>query len=127
MCGCNKARNEHNAARAAAAVAAAAAAAAAAALPTVDTSIWGPPLWNDFVGDASLAFVSAGFYIVIYADDLNAFKGYDRRTANTVIFNNLRSRRGELHEWGRANQATFDASKEHVINDRRRMRQFYWY
>ena len=46
MCGCNKARNEHNAARAAAAVAAAAAAAAAAALPTVDTSIWGPPLWK---------------------------------------------------------------------------------
>ena len=54
-------------------------------------TVWGPPLWNDFVGDASLAFVSAGFYIVIYADDLNAFKSYHRRIADSMIFDDLRS------------------------------------
>ena len=78
-------------------------------------TLWGPTLWNAFVGDASLVFVSAVFYIVIYADDLNAFKGYHRRTANIVSFDDLRSRQGELHKWGRANQVTVDAGEEHFF------------
>ena len=59
--------------------------------------------------------MSAGFYIVIYADDLNSFKGYDGRTANARIFDDLKSRQGELHKWGRANQVTFDAGEEHFF------------
>ena len=73
--------------------------------------MYGVPPWNAFVGDASLVFVSAGFYIVIYADDLNAFKGHHERTANSVIFDDLKSRQGEFHKWGWAIQVTFDAGK----------------
>ena len=46
-------------------------------------TVWGPTLWNAFIGDASMVFVSAGYCIVIYADDLNAFKAYDRSISNT--------------------------------------------
>ena len=76
-------------------------------------TVWGPTLWNAFIGDASLVFVSAGYCIVIYADDLNAFKAYDRSISNAGIFADLQSRQIELHTWGRANRVTFDAGKEH--------------
>ena len=74
-------------------------------------AVFGPSLWNAFVGDAAIVFESAGFCIVIYADDLNAFKAYDRSMSNNVILADLRSRQAELHKWGRANRVTFDASK----------------
>ena len=76
-------------------------------------TVWGPTLWNSFIGDASMVFVSVGYCIVIYADDLNAFKAYDRSISNAGIFADLQSRQIELHTWGRANRVTFDAGKEH--------------
>ena len=75
-------------------------------------TVWGPSLWNAFVGDVPVVFVSAVFFIVIYADDLNAFKAYDRVLSNGLVFEDLRSRQSELHRWGRANRVTFDAGKE---------------
>ena len=60
-----------------------------------------------------MCFVSAGYCIVIYADDLNAFKDYDRSISNAGIFADLQSRQIELHTCGRANRVTFDAGKEH--------------
>ena len=75
-------------------------------------TVFGPSLWNSFVGDASIVFECAGFCIVIYANDLNAFKPYHRSLSNTAILADTRSRQVELHRWGRANRITFDASKE---------------
>ena len=48
-------------------------------------TVWGPTLWNAFVGDASCVFLSAGFYIIIYGDDFNAFKAYDRNVSNSTV------------------------------------------
>ena len=75
-------------------------------------SVWGPTLWNAFVGDASCVFLSAVFCIIIYADDLNAFKAYDRNVSNSTVLSELRTRQLELHRWGKANRVTFDAGKE---------------
>ena len=75
-------------------------------------TVWGPTLWNVFVGDASIVFESAGFSVVIYADDINAHKAYDRSISNVSVFEDLRCRQRELHRWGHANRVTFDAGKE---------------
>ncbi len=75
-------------------------------------TVWGPTLWNVFVGDAAIVFESAGFSVVIYADDVNAFKAYDASTPNATILADLRARQAELHRWGLANRVSFDAGKE---------------
>ena len=53
------------------------------------------------------------FFIIIYVEDLNAFKAYDRKVPNAVVFSDLRSRQVELHRWGKANRVTFDVGKSH--------------
>ena len=63
-------------------------------------TVLGPSLWNAFVGDTSIVFESVGLCIVIYANDLNAFKAYHRSLSNTAILADLRSRQPELHRWG---------------------------
>ena len=78
-------------------------------------TVWGPPLWNAFFGDSVVAIRSAGFDVIIYADDLNAFREYDLGIANDILFANMRACQAELHTWGRANQVVFDAGKEHMI------------
>ena len=37
-------------------------------------TIWGPPLWNHFFGDAKYAIKEANFIESISVDDLNAFQ-----------------------------------------------------
>ena len=75
-------------------------------------TVWGPTLWNVFVGDVVVVFESVGYSIVIYADDINAFKAFDRSVPNSAVFDDLKRRQVELHRWGFANQVTFDAGKE---------------
>ena len=77
------------------------------------STIQGPTVWNACVGGVLLMFVWAEFYIVIYADDLNAFQVYVKGTANILNFDDLRSRQGEFHKCGRANQVTFETGKQH--------------
>ena len=60
-------------------------------------TVFGPSLWNSFVGDASIVFECAGFCIVIYANNFNAFKPYHRSLSNTAILVDLRSRQLELY------------------------------
>ena len=74
-------------------------------------TVCGPTLGNAFVVDASCVFLSAVFCIIIYADDLNAFKAYDRKVANTTILPDLQSKQLELRRWDFANRATFDVLK----------------
>ena len=75
-------------------------------------TVWGPSLWNCFVGGVACVVKARGFTIVIYADDINIFKRYPSKIANEVIFGDLRSCQKDIHNWGRANQITFDAGKE---------------
>ena len=75
-------------------------------------TVWGPSLWNVFVGDVACVVKAHGFSIVIYVDDVNIFKQYPARIVNSRIFEDLRLIQRETHAWGSANQITFDAGKE---------------
>ena len=59
-----------------------------------------------------MVFESAGFSVVIYADDIDAFKAYNRDFGNDLVFADLKLRQAELHRWGAANQVKFDSGKE---------------
>ena len=75
-------------------------------------TVWGPSLWNVFVGDAAVVFESAGFTVVMYADDVNAFKAYPSSMSNACALADMKLRQAELHRWGLANRVTFGAGKE---------------
>ena len=75
-------------------------------------TVWGPGLWNSFFGDSHAVLTSSGFSVVIYADDLNSFKQFKSDISNTHVLHDLHLAQDALHEWGRANQVTFDAAKE---------------
>ena len=49
-------------------------------------TVWGPTLWNCFYGDACYAIRGCDFEEIIYADDLNCFKCFDRSVSNETIF-----------------------------------------
>ena len=75
-------------------------------------TVWGPCLWNSFIGDSAAVVWAHGFYIVIFADDINAYKAYPAVLSNDHIFHDMNECQSSLHKWGQANQVMFDASKE---------------
>ena len=77
-------------------------------------TVWGPCLWNAFFGDSVWAVRFEGFDVIVFADDLNAFKEYPLNTLVETIVAAMRRCQLELHKWGAANQAVFDAGKEHM-------------
>ena len=95
---------------------------AGASSPPLDLSdmvfqgtVWGPPLWNAFFGDSACAIRAAGFDVIIYADDLNAFREYNLGVSDILLFADMRECQRELRTWGKANQVVFDAGKEHMV------------
>ena len=68
-------------------------------------------LWNAFFGDCIAVIRLTGFDLVVYADDLNAFKPYPRCLSNSAIQNDLHDCQLTTHRWGVANSVTFDAGK----------------
>jgi len=84
-------------------------------------TVWGPMLWNVFYGDASKAIRKKSFTEIVFADDLNAFKRYDSKVETDTILKEMEACQNELHEWGKANQVTFDAKKEsqHILSRKR--------
>jgi hypothetical protein len=76
----------------------------------------GPLLWNLFY--ERLPIQKASFTEVVYADDLNGFRIFSAETNNEDIQKSLQLCQRELHAWGRANQVSFDASKEssHILS-----------
>ena len=80
-------------------------------------TVLGPPLWNVFYADAADAVHVHDFLEVIFADDLNCFKDFNLSAENEAIVEDMKKCQGELHKWGRANQVSFDASKEsmHIL------------
>ena len=77
-------------------------------------TVWGPCLWNAFFGDSVWAVRFEGFGVIVFADDLNAFKEYPLNTLVETIEAAMRRCQLELHKWGAANQVVFDAGKEHM-------------
>lgn len=81
-------------------------------------TVTGPMLWNVFFEDARRA-INEWFYTeVVYADDLNAYRIFSSTVSNDIIKKTIDSCQHELHEWGAANQVSFDASKEsqHILS-----------
>ena len=80
-------------------------------------TVLGPQLWNAFYSDAAIAVNLYGFLEIIFADDLNCFKDFGLSVENTTLVQNIKRCQKELHKWGRANQVTFDPSKEsmHIL------------
>ena len=80
-------------------------------------TVWGPPLWNAFYGDARTAVHKCGFTEVVFADDLNAFKEYSASTPDETLHSDMEQCQTEVHKWGAANQVAFDPAKEskHIL------------
>lgn len=57
---------------------------------------------------------------MVFADDLNAFKAFDQTTDNKEVLATATHCQEKLHEWGRANQVSFETTKEsfHVLSHR---------
>ena len=91
-------------------------------------TVLGPPLWNIYYADAAIAVKLHGFLEIVFADDLNCYKDFGLSTANSKLHAQMRQCQGELHKWGRANQVSFDPSKEsmHVFALQRCIRTRNW-
>ena len=64
------------------------------------------------------------FQELIFADDLNAFKGFTKKASDDELQNTMTTCQQNLHSWGRANQVQFDPGKEsqHILAIRGRGR-----
>ena len=81
-------------------------------------TVLGPLLWNAFFADSIVALEKNFFEGLYFADDLHAFKEFDRATPNSVVQARVADCQASLHEWGAANQVVFDPAKEstHVLS-----------
>ena len=75
-------------------------------------TVFGPPLWNEFFEDARHAINATGFQECVFADDLQAFRAFDRDTSEDDIMQASFACQVSLHKWGQANQVVFDGAKE---------------
>ena len=84
-------------------------------------TVWGPPLWNSYFGDARRASQLCRFSDKFFADDLTCSKNHDGRLQLEAVKQELEECQATLHEWGAANQVVFDAGKEsfHVLHRRK--------
>ena len=80
-------------------------------------TVWGPVLWNVFYKDARRPVQDAGFTETVFADDLNSYKGFSVSVKDEVVLAEGRRCQENLHNWGKANQVSFDPLKEslHVV------------
>ena len=81
-------------------------------------TVTGPMLWNLFFEDARKALNEYLFEEAAYADDLNGYRIFASATSDESIESSIKLCQLELHEWGRANQVTFDPAKEswHILS-----------
>ena len=78
-------------------------------------TVWGPPQWNTFFEDA---IHETHFKEMVYADDLITYRAFPVSTTRKKMLESARLCQEELHQWGKANQVTFEASKEscHIVS-----------
>ena len=75
-------------------------------------TVWGPPLWNAFFEDARRPVSESGFSDLLFADDLNSFKTFNKHVSHDDIYKALKLCQKSLHGWGDGNQVAFDPLKE---------------
>ena len=75
-------------------------------------TVWGPPLWNAFYADSRRPIQKCGFQEIIFADDLNAWKKFAAGSSQAAMLDDMTKCQDELHQWGSANQVSFDRDKE---------------
>ena len=80
-------------------------------------TVWGPPLWNLHYADARFAVRQNGFHELVFADDLNAFKSFEKEVTDEDMHEEMDECQRNVHTWGRANQVEFDPGKEskHIL------------
>ena len=71
-------------------------------------TVWGCMCWNVFFHDSKHAVRKSRCKEIVYADDLNAYKEYDRSVQNEDIIIDLEICQKDVHLWGAANQVVFD-------------------
>ena len=76
-------------------------------------TVLGPPLWNQYVGDARSSVEIMGYTDTTYADDMHIFKKFDRERSHDEIFADVHACQQTLHSWGAGNRVSFDPDKEH--------------
>ena len=81
-------------------------------------TVLGPSFWNVYYADAKAAVNAKGFQELVYADDLNCWKAFDRATPNNEVLAAAAECQDELHKWGASNRVVFDPAKEsvHVVS-----------
>ena len=81
-------------------------------------TVLGPPLWNLFYVDASLAISSLDFSEVVFADDFNCWRSFEASTSLGAVLAECIKCQDSLHKWGRANSVKFDPGKEsfHILH-----------
>ena len=81
-------------------------------------TVLGPPLWNQYYSDATVATGRHGYTDTTYADDMNVFKRFDRSASHSTILEDLKTCQTALHQWGSGNCVIFDPGKEsfHILH-----------
>ena len=75
-------------------------------------TVLGPLLWNLFFNDAKIPIGLARYIEIIFADDLTAYRMFKKIAQGGIILRTAKHCQTKLHTWGRANQITFDSTKE---------------
>ena len=60
----------------------------------------GSSLWNLFFEDARFALEILSFVVMVYADDLNAYKSFAKDVENSDVLKNIDESQAELHKGG---------------------------
>ena len=81
-------------------------------------TVWGPMLWLVFYADSAEPILRLDFTGIVFADDHNAFRVYSASARQDEILADMDACQWELHQWGKANQVSFDAGKEskHILS-----------
>ena len=52
-------------------------------------TVWGPSLWNLFFEDARFAIEVLQYVVMVFADDLNAYKSFAKHVENSVVLQDI--------------------------------------
>ena len=74
-------------------------------------------MMNLLFEDTATAIRVHGFYEIVFAEDLNAYKAFERTAGNHEIVWNLKKYKHKVHTWSKATQINFDATKKsmHIL------------
>ena len=75
-------------------------------------TVLGPKLWNTFFADIKNVLTLVDLILLLFADDLNAYKLFPRSVSNEVILEQLKRGQSECHKWGSVSQVEFERTKE---------------